>query len=141
MRAVTGRRRRYPSDTTATEWRLIEPLLPTPACHTSRGGRPEKHDRRAIVDAIRYIVDNGAKWRALPSDYPPWRPVYGPFVVSSGKTTIHAVRAGQGRGPGLRLTETGPAGARPLGVRGWTSRDPFHHPITPGEGRGRNHRP
>lgn len=33
--------RRYPSDTTNAEWALIEPLLPTPACETHRGGRPE----------------------------------------------------------------------------------------------------
>jgi transposase len=49
-------RRHYPSDTTDAEWALIEPLLPVPAFHTARGGRPEKHPRREIVDAIRYIV-------------------------------------------------------------------------------------
>ncbi|MFI8242659.1 IS5 family transposase [Streptomyces sp. NPDC085866] len=71
------RRRRYPSDTTNAEWALIEPLLPTPACETRRGGRPEKHPRREIVDAIRYVVDTGCKWRALPVDFPPWRTVWG----------------------------------------------------------------
>jgi transposase len=75
------RRRRYPSDTTAAEWALIEPLLPVPACQTPRGGRPEKHPRRVIVDAIRYVVDNGIKWRALPHDYGvPWQTVYGFFT-------------------------------------------------------------
>ncbi|MGW8883880.1 IS5 family transposase [Streptomyces sp. NPDC055749] len=74
------RRRRYPSDTTAAEWALIERLLPVPACQTKAGGRPEKWPRREIVDAIRYIVDNGAKWRALPSDFPPWETVYGFFA-------------------------------------------------------------
>lgn len=71
------RRRRYPSDTTTAEWALIEPLLPTAACETTRGGRPEKHPRREIVDAIRYVVDTGCKGRALPRDYPPWRTVWG----------------------------------------------------------------
>ncbi|WP_240798757.1 transposase [Streptomyces sp. H23] len=47
------RQRRYPSDTTNAEWALLEPLLPEPACETSRGGQPEKHPRREIVDAIR----------------------------------------------------------------------------------------
>ena len=51
------------------EWALLEPLLPVPACETKTGGHPEKWPRRHIVDAIRYIADNGAKWRALPSDY------------------------------------------------------------------------
>ncbi|MEU6104476.1 transposase [Streptomyces flaveolus] len=32
-----------------------------------------------IVDAIRFIVGNGAKWRALPTDFPPWQTVYGCF--------------------------------------------------------------
>lgn len=72
------RRRCYPSDMTGAEWALIEPLLPVPACETKAGGRrPEKHPRRDIVDAIRYVVDTGCKWRALPADFPPWRTVYG----------------------------------------------------------------
>ncbi|MGW3746653.1 IS5 family transposase [Streptomyces sp. NPDC005146] len=56
---------------------MIEPLLPKPACETQGGGRPEKHPRREIVDAIRYVVDTGCKWRALPVDFPPWRTVWG----------------------------------------------------------------
>ncbi|MET8865432.1 transposase [Nonomuraea sp. NPDC004580] len=43
------------------------PLLPTPACQARTGGRPEKHHRRDVFDAIRYITDDAAKWRALPS--------------------------------------------------------------------------
>ncbi|MEW5542622.1 IS5 family transposase [Streptomyces cyaneofuscatus] len=68
---------RYPSDTTNAEWALLEPLLPEPACETRTGGRPEKHPRREIVGAIRYVVDTGCKWRAPPADYPPWRTVWG----------------------------------------------------------------
>jgi transposase len=75
-----GHARRYPSDATDAEWALIEPLLPKPACQTPAGGRPEKHPRRRIVDAIRYITDNGCKWRALPSEFPPWKTVYGFFT-------------------------------------------------------------
>ncbi|WP_031171962.1 transposase [Streptosporangium roseum] len=30
-----------------------------------RGGRPEAHHRRDIVDAIRYLVDNGCKWHVI----------------------------------------------------------------------------
>jgi len=29
-----------------------------------------------MVDAVRYVVDNGAKWRAVPADFPWWRAVY-----------------------------------------------------------------
>lgn len=75
------RTRYYSSDTTDAEWALLEPLLPIPACQTPKGGRPEVHPRREIVDAILYIVDNGAKWRSLPSDFPPpWRTVFGFFA-------------------------------------------------------------
>ncbi|MBV1942133.1 IS5 family transposase [Streptomyces sp. BV286] len=62
---------------TDAEWSLLEPLLPPPACTTPRGGAPEKWPRREIVDGIRYLVDNGIKWRAMPADYPPWRTIYG----------------------------------------------------------------
>ncbi|MFE1834033.1 transposase [Streptomyces sviceus] len=26
----------------------------------------------AVLHAIRYLVDNGIKWRAIPADFPPW---------------------------------------------------------------------
>ncbi|WP_433134669.1 transposase [Streptomyces sp. CA-106110] len=29
-----------------------------------------------MLDAIRYRVDNGIKWRAMPGDFPPWNRVY-----------------------------------------------------------------
>lgn len=78
LRKVTMPRRRCcPSDTWDDAWALIEPLLPVPACETPAGGRPEKHSRREIVDAIRYVVDTGCKWRALPKGFPPWRTCYG----------------------------------------------------------------
>ena len=66
------RQRRHPSDTSIGEWALLEHLLPTPACQLSTGGHPERWPRRSIVDAIRYVVDTGCKWRALPADFPPW---------------------------------------------------------------------
>ena len=67
------RPRRYPSDTSDAEWALVAPLLPVPACQARAGGRPEANCRRAVVDAIRYVIHNGCVWRALPADFPPWR--------------------------------------------------------------------
>src|SRR3954451_24242233 len=67
-----ARRSRYPSDTSDEQWALIEPLLPEPR----PGGRPEKHPRRAVVDAILYVVRAGCAWRQLPADFPPWQTVY-----------------------------------------------------------------
>lgn len=71
-----SREPRYPSDLTDEQWALVEPLLP-PA---GAGGRPEKHERRAIVDAVLYVVRTGCSWRQLPADYPPWQTVYWYFV-------------------------------------------------------------
>ncbi|WP_263247972.1 IS5 family transposase [Saccharopolyspora rosea] len=88
----TARARRYPSDTTDAEWAVIEPLLPAPACRTCSGGRPEKHPRRDVVDAIRYFVDNGCKWRALPADFPPWKTVYGFFTRWSRDNIVLGLR-------------------------------------------------
>ncbi|GAA1251883.1 IS5 family transposase [Pseudonocardia aurantiaca] len=67
---------RYPSDTSDEQWALIEQLLP----EVKTGGRPEKHPRRALVDAILYVVRTGCSWRQLPADFPPWQTVYWHFV-------------------------------------------------------------
>jgi transposase len=67
-----ARRSRYPSDTNDEQWALIQPLLP----EVKTGGRPEKHFRRAVVDAILYVVRTGRAWRQLPADFPPWQTVY-----------------------------------------------------------------
>jgi transposase len=44
-----------------------------------RGGRPEKWDRRLVLDAIFYLVRGGIAWRALPADFPPHQTVYALF--------------------------------------------------------------
>ena len=67
-----ARRSRYPSDTSDEQWPLIQPLLP----EVKTGGRPEKHPRRALVDAILYVERTGCAWRQLPADFPPWQTVY-----------------------------------------------------------------
>jgi transposase len=61
--------------------------MPDPA-----GGHPETHPRRDIVDAIRYLIDNGCKWRALPADFPPWKTVYGFFTRWSRDHVITRIR-------------------------------------------------
>ncbi|WP_030595919.1 IS5 family transposase [Streptomyces anulatus] len=70
------RERRYPTDMTDGEWAKVRPLLPVPGWMRGRGGQPEVYCHRAILDAIRYLVDNGIKWRAMPADFPPWDRVY-----------------------------------------------------------------
>lgn len=73
------RQRRYPTGMTDTEWAHTRPLLPVPGWLRGRGGRPEAYCHRAMLDAIRYLVDNGIKWRAMPADFPPWDRVYAFF--------------------------------------------------------------
>lgn len=104
------RQRRYASDTTDEEWSLIEGLLPPPAWTTRRGGRPEKHPRRAIFDAIRYVCCEGCRWRSLPADFPPPQTVYGFFRRWTKSGVLETIRDHLRRG--VRCT----AGASPHGV-------------------------
>ena len=54
-------------------------------------GRPERHSRRSIVDAILYVVRTGCSWRQLPVDFPPWPTVYWHFTQFSARgVTEHA---------------------------------------------------
>jgi transposase len=69
---MVHRPQRCPSDTSDEQWAMIEPLLP----QVNTGGCPEKHSRRAIVDAILYVVRTGCAWRQLPAGFPPWQTVY-----------------------------------------------------------------
>ncbi|MEE6260800.1 IS5 family transposase, partial [Plantactinospora sonchi] len=89
------------------QWEILAGLLPEPACRRPSGGRPERHHRRAIIDAIFYLVDNGVKWRALPVDFPPWATVYGFHARWSDNLTVieltgrlrAALRVAHGRQP------------------------------------------
>lgn len=70
----------YPtSSMTDAQWAVIEPLLPPPGNTRGRGGRPEKHPRRLVLDAIFYLVRGGIAWAALPHGFPPHQTVYGLF--------------------------------------------------------------
>ena len=67
----------YPSNRTDAEWKQIEPLVPGPKLF----GRPPRYEKRAILDAVFYVVRSGCAWRMLPHDLPPWRIVYYYFMV------------------------------------------------------------
>ena len=99
----------YSSSLSDAEWAILEPLLPAPGSTAGRGGRPEKHCRRAIVDAILYIVRVGIAWRQLPVEFPPAGTVYAVFArwarSGVGQRMLDAlrdrlrVRAGRDRCP------------------------------------------
>lgn len=65
----------YPSDLTDEQWQLIRPLLPKAKLR----GRPATVGRRAILNAIFYILRSGCQWRLLPHDFPPWGTVSSQF--------------------------------------------------------------
>jgi Putative transposase of IS4/5 family (DUF4096) len=50
---------------------VLESLLAPPGNAAGRGGRPEKHRRRLILDAIPSVVRGGIAWRQLPVEFPP----------------------------------------------------------------------
>ncbi len=68
-------RKAYPSDVSDAEWALLEPYIPA----ALRGGRPARHDRREIVNAIRYVLRTGCAWEYLPHDFPPAKTVFDYF--------------------------------------------------------------
>jgi len=93
---------RYPSDLTDEQWVLIEPMVAV-----KPGGRPAKHPRRRIVDAILYVNRTGCSWRQMPHDFPPWDTVYWYFDRWAEDGTVDrlhnalrdAVRDADGRDP------------------------------------------
>lgn len=95
--------KRYPSDLTDRQWKLIEGLVPEP----KTGGRPAAYPRREIVNAILYRTRTGCSWRQLPSDFPHWRTVYDYYVAWKADHTLDVlhdklrarVRAAEGRSP------------------------------------------
>jgi putative transposase len=94
----------YPTDLTDAEWRILAPLVPTPAPN----GRPIDYERREIVNAILYWTRAGGSWRMLPHDLPPWPTVYYYFRRWSQDGTwerIHDHLRGQVRRAAGRRTQ------------------------------------
>ncbi len=70
-------RKPYPSDLTHDRWAQVSRFIPAP----KPGGRPAKHPRREVVNALLYVARTGCQWRALPHDFPPWATVYWSFRI------------------------------------------------------------
>jgi transposase len=67
--------RRYPSGLADALWEIVERVLPLPRCM----GRPEKHSRCVVIDAILYVLRTRCSWRYLLGDFPSWQTVCGHF--------------------------------------------------------------
>jgi putative transposase len=95
----------YPSDVTEAQWAIIRPLLPKRP--KNRAGRRVTISRRAIINAIFYILRTGCQWRQLPHDFPPWGTVSSQFyrwrrcgVWEKIHHVLHArLREKEGRNP------------------------------------------
>ena len=72
---ASAKRKPYPSDLSAREWEVIEPLLPKGRSF----GHPRTVDFREILNAIFYVQRTGCQWEMLPHDLPPYTTVYGYF--------------------------------------------------------------
>lgn len=74
--AIPSGTKTYPSDLRDEEWALLDGLIP----RAWKAGRPEKYPKRAILNAIFYLVRSGCAWRMLPNDLPPWKLVWHYFA-------------------------------------------------------------
>src|SRR5438067_1208653 len=87
--AAAAGRAAYPSDLTAAQWALLEPLLREYA--PSGPGRPATVALREIVNALLYLKQTGCAWRYLPHDLPPRSTVHYYFVKWTADGTLEAV--------------------------------------------------
>jgi putative transposase len=65
---MTRQRLTYPTDLTAAEGQILQPLLPP----EKSGGRPRNYPRREVLNAIQDVLRGGCAWRLLPHDLPHW---------------------------------------------------------------------
>ena len=103
MRAKRLGRKRYPTDVTDEQWRVLARLLARP----KGPGRPTRVDLRAVVDALLYQARTGCQWRLLPQDFPDWQAGRYYFDKWGADGTwaqvnqqlVEQVRAARGRAP------------------------------------------
>src|SRR3954468_631091 len=128
----------YPSSSmTDEQWKLLEPLLPPPGNTGGHGGRPEKHPRRRVLDAIFCVVRGGIAWAALPAEFPPAKTLYGLFrrwAAAGAWARIHdalrdraGLRAGQQPAPTAAVIDS-------ASVRGADTLRPAPAATTPANG-------
>jgi putative transposase len=65
----------YATDLSDAEWTILAPLRQP----STRRGRPRRHERRVVLNAVLYVLRGGVPWRLLPHEFPPWRSVYDQF--------------------------------------------------------------
>lgn len=62
---------RYDTDLTDKEWTIISPIF----TRTKKGKHLQKHNKRELINAVRYLNKTGCQWRMLPKDFPSYQTV------------------------------------------------------------------
>jgi transposase len=96
-------RKPYPSDVSNEEWAFVAPYLAL--CRED--GSQRVHDLGEGFNTARWMVKRGARWRYMPSHFPPWAAVYQQMRrwIKAGmfEAMVHELRQllrlGEGRGP------------------------------------------
>lgn len=60
---------------TDAQWVVISPLLSNGKSGQGRVGRPRRDNRR-VTEGILWILRTGARWKDLPSEFPPYQTCY-----------------------------------------------------------------
>ena len=79
-------KRSYASDLSDSQWAVIEALFP-------QAGNRSKWEKRELVNAVLYFVDNGCKWRNLPHDFPPYTTVSNFYYAAIRSELWEKIRA------------------------------------------------
>ena len=95
-------RAKYPTDLTDEQWQILRKLLPQP----SRRGAPQTICRRAVLNAILYVLRSGCAWRLLPHEFPKWKTVYGIFLALAQRRNLaEDSRLAPGQAPASRRAQ------------------------------------
>ena len=72
---IKNERKKYASDLTDSQWEIIKSLLP-------KAGNKSKWEKRELINAVLYLLENGCEWSNLPHDFPPYTTVSGFYYAS-----------------------------------------------------------
>jgi len=59
----------YDSDLTDKEWQIIAPIF----TRIRKGRHLQKHNKRKLINAVRYLNKTGCQWHMLPKEYPNYK--------------------------------------------------------------------
>jgi transposase len=109
----------YPSGISDEEWALIAPYLVL----LREDAAQRLYSLRELFNGLRYVIQHGIPWRAMPNDLPPWAAVYqqaqrwliaGVFeALASDLRAILRLTAGRKAAPSAAILEAAPFAPRP----------------------------